>query len=210
MESALFKTGDQAYRDQVGCADHRGNSLLGKIACRLKTARLGVVAVTHIITVEFDLALDQSDQISRKTLTCNDRILVSAQKSDLSVSETDKMLDDRRHRVDVITADAGNSGVFDVRVHQHGGDIRRFKLLHDRAVQFDAHNHQSAKVVFLTKLFKIRGCLVRAMLDHHLVVIYVGGLLKSRQHGIADLRITVRIHIFKQHANALRLLAAMQ
>jgi hypothetical protein len=40
-------------------------------------------------------------------------------------------------------------------------------------------------------------------------VIHVCGLLKAGQHGITDLRITLRIHVLEQHANAFGFLVAM-
>ena len=120
------------------------------------------------------------------------------------------MLYNGSNRVDVVTADAGNLGIFYVRVHQHSGNACGLQLFDDLTRDLRSHDHQAAKVVFLAELLQVWGILIGAVLNHHLVVVGVCCLLKSRKNRITDLRVAVRIHILKQNANTLGILIAVQ
>ena len=207
--AVLFETVDQTDCNQIGGANNSGDSFFCKVVGCFETTVFGKVAVAHITAVELNVTFNQADQVARKTLAGNNRVLISTQKADLFVTETDQVFNDGSNRVDVVTADAGNLGIFDVGVHQHSGNVCGFQLLNDGTVQFCSQDHQAAKVVFLAQLFEVGRIFIGAVFNYHFVVVSIGCLLKSCKNRIADLRIAVRIHVFKQYANAFGVLVAV-
>ena len=206
----LFETVDQTDCNQIGGANNSGDSFLCKVIGCFETTVFGKVTVAHITAVELNVTFNQADQVARKTLAGNNRVLISTQKADLFVTETDQVFNDGSNRVDVVTADAGNLGIFDVGVHQHCGDVCGFQLLNDGTVQFCSQDHQAAKVVFLAQLFEVGRIFIGAVLNNDLIAIGVCGLLEARQHGITNLRVAMGIHVFKQYANTFGFLVAVQ